>query len=349
MADYIYPSNATLMEVDPVLQAELTLDDVLFSTVEVPGVGPVGPFMPTEDLDSSVLMWEQEDDFFGLQQVRGINGQPPRVLPTGAKSYLMQPGVYGEWMPIDEKQITERRQYGTFAQPIDLTDLTAQKQKQLLGRRLDRIRYIGWTLFSTGIFSVAHPTGAILHTDTFPITMYAGSDWSTVATATPLGDFRQVQLGGPAQGTNFGAGAVALANRPTANYLLSNTNPADLGGKRTSGLSNVLSMKDVNAVFLGEDLPLLVIMDKGYKNDSGIWTRFLANDKVVVIGARPANAPVAKYYYTRNFVNNSKPGPYMKVVDTRELGQVPGEIQVHDGHNGGPAIFYPGSITVMNV
>lgn len=332
----IYPSNASLTEVAQVLTPTMTMDDILFD------------IMPIENVEADILMWEQMDDFIGLQQIRGINGQPSRVVAVGAKTYMVTPGVYGEYAAIDEKQITGRRQYGTFAQPISIADLVAEKQRQLLSRRIDRIRYIGWTLLQTGTFSVAHPNGAVVHTDIFSLATYNASTWGTVSTATPLADFRALQQTGPAQGTDYNGNSYAICNRKTANYLLSNTNAADIGGKRTSGLANILSMAEVNSLFLGEDLPQLKVYDKGYKNASGTFTRFLADNIVVCVGQRPANAPVAKYLMTRNANNPGfAPGAYMKVVANED--EVPYEVKVHDGHNGGPVIYYPGSITIMDV
>jgi hypothetical protein len=42
------------------------------------------------------------------------------------------------------------------------------------------------------------------------------------------------------------------------------------------------------------------------------------------------------------------PGAYMKIVDNGDRA-VPRLIQVHDGHNGGPALLYPSAIVVMTV
>jgi hypothetical protein len=113
-------------------------------------------------------------------------------------------------------------------------------------------------------------------------------------------------------------------NRQTANYLLANTNAADLGGKRTNGLANILSMGEVNTLLTGEGLPNIAVYDKGYKNDSNVFTRFLPNNKVVVVGVRPNNAPVAEYWMTRNANNpDLGPGPYSVVADTMDEKKPP--------------------------
>jgi hypothetical protein len=338
MATYTYPTNATIDQIAQALVPQLTMSDLLFQ------------LMPIRNKDASVVMWEQKDNYPGLQQLRGLNGEPPRVNPVGAKKYMMRPGVYGEYMDIEEEEITERRSYGQFSGAIDVSDLVLERQTQLLKRRIDRIKYIGWTLLQQGVFAIANPQSGITHTDAFPISTYAGSAWATAASGTPLADFRAVQLLGPPQGTNFDNTAIAVMNRTTANYLLANTNAADIGGKRTSGLANVLSMGDVQSLLTGEGLPNIVVYDGGYVNDAGTFTRWFADKKITIVGKREDGSPIAEYLMTRNAQNEGvAPGPYMKVENTMDQNKVPAVIKVHDGHNGGPAIYFPGSIVNMTV
>lgn len=338
MATYTYPTNAELQAIAqdkmPALQADR----------------PAFQILPIVNHDTSLIMWEQQDNYIGLQQVRGLNGQPPNVRPVGSKLYQAIPGVYGEFSLIDEIMLTERRRLGGFNVPVSIDDLVMERQDQLLGRRLDRIEQIIWTLLATGTFSVAGPNGAVLHTDSYTTQTYtAGVTWATVATATPLANFRAVQLLGRGRSAVFDAGAKAYMNRVTANSLLSNTNANDLAGRRTSGLASVMSMQDTNQVLLGEGLPQLVVEDSGYFNDSSTFVPFIPNNKVIVVGRRPAGQSIGEYVMTRNAQNDGMaPGPYMKVIDNGEE-HVPRSIEVHDGHNGGPAIMFPSAIVVMTI
>ena len=337
MANYVVPTSADIQQIAQVKAPRLEADRLIFQ------------YMPIRTRDASLIMWEQGDNYKGLQQIRGINGEPPKVQPTGVSQFQMQPGVYGEFTEINELELTNRRQYGTFGQPIDLSDLVMERQDLLLQRRYDRIEYIGWTLLTTGTFSVAHANGATVHTDTFPLQTYsAGTGWATVATSTPLADLRAVQLLGRGKGVNLGAGSTAIMNRVTANALLGNTNTADLGGKRTGGFGTFNSLQQMNELFTMDDLPNIIIYDEGYLNDSGTFVPYIADNKVVVIGRRPAGQTIAEYQMVRN-VNNPgfAPGPYMKVVADED--EVPFKVEVHDGHSGGPAIYFPGSIVVMSV
>ena len=336
MATYLYPTTADLQQIAqdkaPVLTA----------------ANPIFRFFPIEERDSTLLMWEQKDNQGGLQQVRGLNGEPPKVARIGAKQYQAPAGVYGEYQLIDEKELTERRRLGTFDQPIDLNDLIMDAQDQLLERRYQRIAVTAWTLAATGTFSVSNALGAVVHTDTFSLTTYsAGTGWSTTATATPLADFRAVKLLARGHSVNLGAGATAFMNQVTANNMLANTNAADLGGRRTQGLATVENMGQVNQLLQGDDLPNIVVYDDGYLNDSLTFVPYIPNNKVVVFGQRPAGQALGAYRMVRN-VNNPgfAPGPYMQVVESE---RPPKNFEVHDGHNGGMVIYYPGSIIIMSV
>jgi hypothetical protein len=52
---------------------------------------------------------------------------------------------------------------------------------------------------------------------------------------------------------------------------------------------------------------------------------------------------------TRNANNpGMAPGRYQKIIDRGE-NEVPRKIEVHRGHNGGPVIYFPGSIVAMTI
>src|SRR5690349_10334769 len=124
MANYIIPTSADIQKVAQVKAPRLEADRLIFQ------------FMPIRTKDATLIMWEQADNYTGLQQIRGINGEPPKVQPTGVSQFQMQPGFYGEQIEVNEREMTERRAYGTFGQPVDLSDLVMERQDLLLNRRL---------------------------------------------------------------------------------------------------------------------------------------------------------------------------------------------------------------------
>jgi hypothetical protein len=333
MADLVYPTNAELQAVEQDLIPPLQKNRVIFD------------IMPTENVDAAIVMWEQEDNYTGVQQVRGYGGKPGRVNNVGVKRWQVQPGVYGEYRMIDEFELTMRRGYGTFATPIDISDLVLKAQTQLLQREIDLQELIGWTLLTTGTYSVLNGEGVVQATDTFSLQTFTSTySWSNLSLSTPLADFRAAKLLARGHSVDFGAGAKFYANQTTVNNLLMNNNSTDLGGKKSLFGASFLDLNMVNQVMLMNDLPQIVVMDRGYFPDTGSFTLFVPNNTGVLVGRRESGVPVATYCMTRNANNpNMGPGPYVKVVDNGE-NAVPREIVVHRGHNGAPKIPFPGSI-----
>lgn len=337
MSNFVFPSAAELREIEQVKLPVLTMNDPLFSV------------MPIKTTENFIVMWEQKDNYTGLQGLRGLDGSPARVNMPGAKRFQMTPGVYGEFSQVSEEELTIRRQYGSFATPIDISDLVMERQDQLLSRRIDRIRQIGWSVLQ-GSFAVSGLQG-IVHTDAYPISRYTASVvWATRNTATPLQDFRNVQLFEEGRSCSFGPNATAYMNRRTFNDMVANLNASDLAGRRVTGLLSVLNLEEINRVLMGEGLPSVVIYNEGYLNDSGVWTPFIPNNRVIVVGSRPTGTAM-EYQMVRNATNpNMEPGAYTRVWDSAaEDGRPPRRIEVHDGHNGGPALFFPGDIVNMIV
>jgi len=336
--DYVVPTSMELQLVAQDLLPRLILQRPIFT------------IFPIVEVDQSILAWEQLDNFTGLQQVRGLNGVPPRVKRTGGKRYLTEPGVYGEFTIIDELEITRRRAFGSLDQLIDITDLVAVEQQRLLQRRLDRVELILWTLLTTGTFSVSTITGGVAHTDSYTTqTFTATTGWGTLGTSTPLADFRSVKLLGRGHSVNFGAEARAYANSGTLNNFYNNANANDLFGRRTGGFGTFNTPGEVNSLLAGDNLPQLVEYDAGYIDDTGTFHTHIPNNKVVVVGQRPDGAPVGDYAMTRNANNPGQaPGAYMKVVDNGE-DNVPRSIEVHDGHNGAPRLYWPSAVVIMSV
>lgn len=338
MADFVYPTNAELQLIRQEKEAVLTAVDPVFS------------ILPPVDVDAAVLMWDQMDNFVGMQQVRGIGGQPTRVKPVGGKRYTVTPGYYGEFMTIDELELTTRRPYGAFAGSVSIADLVAIRQDQLLSRRIDRWRYTAWALLTTGTFSATNPDGVVYHTDTFALQTYtAAIPWSTTATATPLANLRAVKLLGRGRGVRFDRSATIYLNQTEINNLLNNTNANDLGGRRLANGAAINNLGDLNQILAADDLPQIAAYDEGYYDESGTFNLFIDDDTGVIVGTRAAGQQIGDLAMTRNANNpDMAPGAYTKVVDNGER-EVPRLIAVHDGCNHAPRLYYPGSLVKLNI
>ena len=338
MATFAYMTSAELMQIEQAYLPVLIAGNPWFA------------MFPFKNVEAAVLQWEQKDNYIGLQQVRGLNGAPGRVAKVGIKQYLMKPGVYGEFLTIDEEEITNRRRIASFNEPINIDDLIRDAQDQLLTRRLMRQKKLITDLVVQGFFSVLSPSNAVLHTDGYTQRIFAATvAWGTAATATPLADFRAVKLLKRGYSVSFGATATAWMNQTTFNQLMGNTNSADVGGKRLDNGQTINDLAGINRILSANDLPSIAIWDEGYIDDSSVFQLDIPNSVVVVEGKRTSGTPIGNFIMTRNANNPSAaPGPYMKVFDRSET-QVPADFEVHDGHNGGPAIYFPSAIVIMKV
>ena len=330
MADFIYPSNQVLTAVGKEKTHALEQDDPIFD------------YFPIEEENTSVLSWEQEDADTGLQQVRGINGAPKRVKPLGAKRYTVDPGVFGEFRTLDEKELTERRQYGDLGAPVNIGDLIAREQDRLLGREIDRIRQVLYLLVTKGQYNLLSETGQLIYAAAFAFPSYAASvAWSNLATATPLQDIRNMMLAGLDIVTDatFGSEAKLFLNPKKIQQMVANTNANDLGG-RFQNISSSKGLGKINEILIEEGLPTIVPIEGKYVDENGTVQRFVPDDGGVLFGAR--RETMGSYTMTRNATNpNSAPGGYDFVHE--EL-RPPKTIEVHRGHNGGVKVKFGKSI-----
>jgi hypothetical protein len=343
MSTYIYPEARELQALGPVLQAPETINDPLLTRI-----------LPITKTNAPLLQWSVEDDDYGLQQLRGIDGAPTGITPLGKTNYMSEPGYFGEYQTIGERELTLRGGSMIGETTMDVTDMVMERQKRLVRREVTVIRYIGWTLLTTGTFTITGPGGTLTYTDTFALQTYNATTWATVNTATPLADFRAVQTMGAEFGTSFGGQAIAVMNRTTANNLLANTNASDLAGRRTNGGGTITSVPGVNNVLTTEDLPQIVVVDMGYKDANGTFQRFIGNGIVVVVGLRDQGDRIGEYRMTRNLNNpGGAPGSYDYIKDYAQginaPKETPPKIEVHRGHTGGPIVQRPKSILVMDV
>jgi hypothetical protein len=276
---YDFPTDAVLTQIDKDLLDDRVMDDPIFDE------------FPMAMTDDHLVVWEQQDNTSGLMQARGLNGDLPVAKRLGGKRYQFEPGAYGEYLPIDELELTRRRPWGQFSGKVDVTDLVAECQMQLQTRHMNRVRWILWQLLIKGIYNVPNAHGAIVHTDTLQTQTFTSQvPWTTYATATPLADLRAVQLLHRGHSVSFGPNAKLYINQTTANAAFSNTNAADIYGRRTNGLGTYNSLSQFNQLFMGDGLPQFVIYDDFYLSDgndgftSGSFQLYIPDGYGVLIG-----------------------------------------------------------------
>jgi hypothetical protein len=341
---FVYPTTTELRSIEPELQQRSRADRLGLQ------------IMPIRSVRAAKVRWTQQDNYKGLQQLRGMDGEPTRVQRVGEKTFEYEPGVFGEFLDVTETELGTRAQgVDVTTVPVDVGDLVTNLDAQLVAREDERIETSVWSVLTTGTISIklAGPNGTQTGwTDTFTIQTFTSTvPWATFATATPMKDFESVQQLGPSKGVDLGAGAVAYMNSVTSNRMLNNQNANDLAGRRVEGGSTVNTLVDVNRYLAGRNLPQIQVYDAGYLNDAGTFTKYIPDGTVTVIGKRPSGARIGEYLMTICVPNNMQPGSYAFTVD-RANGvngekRVPANIERHRGHNGGPVIYYPSAVVKM--
>jgi len=335
LVNYQYPTTRELREINPEKIQNLTRNRPTFQ------------IFPTVDSQFWTLEWSQKDNWRGFQQLRGLNGEPSYVTMVGEKAFSAQPGVYGEYMTVDEKMMTLRAQQVPSGQPVDISELITERQDYLNNRETDLLEFIHWKALLDGQFTFIGPTGAV-YGDIFPIQTAIFSDWSDLVNSTPLADLLGLRLLQTGKSVNFGAGAQIFLNSVTVTYLLRNRNLNDLGGQLSTSAGNARPLKtlgDINQMLTLNNLPTLVEYDEGYFAEAtGTFTKWIPDRVLSIVGARSNGDRLGEYRMVRNAQNeNMAPGRYEKVIDHVDR-RVPRLIEVHRGHNGGLVIFYGSAI-----
>jgi hypothetical protein len=84
------------------------------------------------------------------------------------------------------------------------------------------------------------------------------------------------------------------------------------------GGNTIQSINQANAITAGQDAPRIVEYDEGYYNDSNVFTRYIPDNKVVVIGQRPGGQRIGEYVKTRNANNPGHGAGHVRVHDRQD-------------------------------
>lgn len=352
---FTYPTSATMDMIQPDLMmrgraGRLGLD-----------------IMPIKNRNAGKVRWNQKDNYFGLQQFRGLDGQPLHVIRIGSNTYEYEPGIFGEYIDITETELVSRAgSVDVLATPIDVGDLIQEGEEQLIGRELDRVESSIWTLLTTGTLTIRMDGNTfgqqVAYNDSYTVQTYSPQyPWSNLANATPIRDSQYIQQQGFAAGhsVDFGGAAIMYMNQFTANNMLNNQNTADLYGRKLAIGATINDIADIKGYWAGQNLPRIQVYDDGYQTgplkSGGVFKKYIPNGTAVVIGVRPGGVPIGEYQMTRNASNGYKPGSYRYVIDRANGGgsgnaekRTPANIEIHRGHNGGPAIYYPSAVLIMS-
>lgn len=338
---YDYPIPATLS----------TIEQITLPALEMEMNNPFLQNFPDRPYNDTLIMWEQMDNFTGLMNFRGYGNPASRVNQVGIARYVTQPLVYGEKVFLSEEQLTRRRLMGTFGQRIDISDLVAMAQNQLLIRRLQRKAYNVAQFVLNGTYTALDGSGVTISGDSWTPPSYSPATyaWSDHVNSTPLYDIMQVALIPFGQSVQVGPESTIYINRIKFNDLVLNRNANDFWGFRDRfGSTTGNSLQSINAVLMYLGLPQVAVFDGFYLADNstrkGNPVRFIPTSNGVLFAKRTSGSLPGAFAITYNAQSNAA-SPYTRV---RYDDHIPQTVEVHDGFNGAPIIEYPGTVVVLS-
>jgi hypothetical protein len=326
--------------------------------------------MPVTYKDTSLVIWEQRDNNFGLMPLRGLNGAPEVTTFPDAKRFGVEPGYFGAKIILDEKQLTKLREIGTPNETVDADKLIAEVNLQMLSQAFDRLRQMTADLCTTGKVRVQSASGAIYYYEmngfnsVVPVT-----DWSNPSLGKPISDLRtarvNLELGTSAR---YGPDSTLLANPVTINHMLQTDEvKAVIRGQYGS---TEKGLEGLNRILAGYNLPQIEEYSENYfasqtaSQTRTSATRFLADRKLIWVATRKDGAPAGQFTMTRNTRRNPPMGLGGDSADrvvNEGLDLLPndiargffhqvqydtdnGSLVAQCGFNGGHAVQYPTSI-----
>jgi len=346
---FLYASSRELSEILPVKYDVLTLDDPAFE------------MFPIDSVNADKVEWDQRDPTLGLLNA-GTAGGPYGIVPRkGVTRFEAKPGYYRSKLIMDEEMMTKAAEIATWGTALDIQKQQAEDQDQLLTLAIQRIKQVTWSFLTTGAYSCLDSNGLLAVSDTAALTPFTTAvAWSSLTTATPLYDLRQLKLRHLGQSVTFGRGAKLYLNSVDVNSLLSNANPTDLGAKLRLWLggaspgSQPFTLADVNTYLIASDLIEIVEWDDNYLAANGTATRYIATGFGVAVGKRLRGEPIGKFLMTRNPElmmassaggrGQAMGGPLSNLYYDFEFFHKPLVGESAMSFNGAPAIYYPGAV-----
>lgn len=309
--------------------------------------------MPLVTQDVTELIYEREGVNRGIQNARGPGGPAGRIARPSIEEKRFTPGHYGDEYVIDELELENRRQVGSWQEFESQKSISDKIARLMSDRQMDRQEKNIFDLLCTGGFETrgaAGTGGPVFHRQIFPLRQFTpGVLFSNLAASTPITYLRSLmpllQLG---VSVDFRIG-YAIANRNTINTILNNTNAADITGRRVNSGDTVNDLASYNKILASNDIFQLTEYHKGYYPDGegNPPQLFIPDGKICIIGVREDGEPIGDYVMTRNAHNaNSAPGEHYVVEDFRL--RTPPSIRIGAGHNGGPVPTYLEAIAIIN-
>lgn len=151
-----------------------------------------------------------------------------------------------------------------------------------------------------------------------------------------------------------GAGRVrGYYNRSVSKLMSANANVRDLV-KQSAPVLQIGSTNVGNLVMdLVGGLEAMVQYDEGYVSDAGVFTKFIPDNKLILVGSGPITERLGEFASTPSLhnggIDGASGGKFGGIDDSRALAQSNPYVEVFAGIYGVPVLFHPDWIVILTV
>ena len=310
---YTFPTNVTM----ETATQEYVIEHEKFIGEEI---------MPFTESMTQRVQWDELDNERGMTAPSNLKSDPKIDLRPGSKLREYKPIPFKETDVVTEDELLEARAYGTLGGVVSLHEIVGRVIRSRSDKTFIRCEWLRWQTLQ-GEFTI-NENGVYVH-ETFPVQTYdALVDWDDRANAVPLQDDNAVAMMFDGTGASP-EGAIAYLNQKTLNWRLENTNPEDLAGYRTDNTTLTFDLELMNKIAIRRGTPQYKLYNKGYHDREGVFTKFIDDGNVVVVGNR-GSQKVGDFNMTPSFhrIKNGLPAPgFFNVLEVNGKGN-PGVVEV---------------------
>lgn len=309
--------------------------------------------MNTTKCNSSpkIISWDIIGAGGGMTYATTLGANPRMVKMTALKTKAMRTAYWKEFIRLDEEDLLNVRNVGTKFMQRAAEMLVMQAVNRLDNRLFTRMEWLIWQMFS-GTLTLNE--NGVVRTINYEIpggnVVTASPLWSDTANAKPVIDLQTWSQKFGDLGTEL---EKVMINTQTATYLAQNTSVQTL----VRNYSTVLQIGVNNVGRLIMELAgvpgTIEIYDKGYKNDSLTYTRFIPNGKAYLFAKNPGDqGPFAEFISTPSLYNGgisgATGGRFVRTKDeTDNMHKAHYDIMM--GIYGLPVMYHPEWVIVATV
>lgn len=318
--------------------------------------------IPFKETGAQKVQWDELDNEKGMTTAHQQDSDVKVTERPGSQLREYTPIFFKESELIKESELLNARAWATLGGVVNIDDLVADRLRSRIDKDFIRAEWLIWRMLlgSIAISENGVTVNEIINVQTHTPTVA----WNLPATAAPLTELEAACLKFYGTGAS-GAGAKLYINRKTLNNILAVTNASDIAAFRNANYVNLTySLEELNKIFEARGLPMFVLYDEGYITSNGTFTTFIPDGKGVLVGKRDGAMPMGNFMLTPSLhkQNGGMPsGGFFSLitvngqpnssgaVSVSQLGQAENpKIKVMTGFYGGPTLYYPQSVIVIN-